>query len=159
MAASRHSGLTSPFDEMLDQSRRQFDDLYGGSKGAPRPQSPAPQPSALESQNGQENVPEDTKRFLDDRYGSGWRYEVSERRRDGDEVIVLCRLIVGDGNVSKSQFGSATVGGERSGLKGSAGGIAFALGADAAPSPGGDPEEAAYRQALTTALEKCAEML
>jgi hypothetical protein len=149
--------FTSPFDDMLDQSRRQFDDLYGGSGSSPAPS--APLPSALTSRPGQEGVAQDTKRFLDDRYGDDWRCEINERRRDGDEVIVLCRLIVGDGNVSKSQFGSASVGGERPGLKGSAGGIAFALGADAAPGPGGDPEEAAYRRALAAALTKCAEML
>ncbi len=155
MSAGR-SDFTSPFDDMLDQSRRQFDDLYGGATGA----TPPPRRPAAEPKSDRQEVSEDTRRFLDDGYGDRWRYEVSERRREDDEVIVLCKLIVGDGSVSKSQFGSAPVGGQRAGLKGSAGGIAFALGTEAeAGSGGGDPEQAAYRQALARALANCAEML
>ncbi len=151
MTAGRPSEFTSPFDDMLDQSRRQFDDLYGGPV-AKSPPSPAPE--AKSEHNG---VAPQTTRFLDDRYGDRWRYEVVERRREGDEVIVLCRLTVAEGGPSRTQFGRAQVGAEASGLSGSAGGVAFTLGTGAAAP--GDPEQAAYQRALAAALAKCAELL
>ncbi|MDP6623411.1 MAG: hypothetical protein QF754_14210, partial [Alphaproteobacteria bacterium] len=133
MAAGRSSEFTSPFDDMLDQSRRQFDDLYGG------PVAKSPPSPALEAKPEHNGVAPETTRFLDDRYGDRWRYEVVERRREGDEVIVLCKLSVGDGT-TRAQFGRAQVGGEASGLSGSAGGVAFTLGTGAAAP--GDPEQA-----------------
>jgi hypothetical protein len=153
MAAGRHSDFTSPFDEMLDHSRRQFDDLYSG------PVSSSRSPPAPESKPERHDVAPQTARFLDDRYGDRWRYEIVERRREGDEVIVLCKLTVAEGGPSRTQFGRASVGGEGSGVGGTAGGIAFTLGAGAAPAASGDPEQAAYQRAIAAALAKCAELL
>ncbi len=142
--------FTSPFDDMLAQSRREFDDLFGGSK-APR--------SVAKARPTEEDVAPETARFLDDRYGGRWRYEVSQRLREGDEVIVLGKLTVGDGEVSRSQFGRAQVGGQGPAHQGTAGGMAFTLGTGPALSPSGDPEAEAYRQAEAAALAKCAETL
>ena len=95
-------------------------------------------------------------RFLQDRYGGGWRHDVIERRREGDEVIVLCRLTVDELAMSKSQFGSARIGDRdaKPVIKGQAGGIAFALGSG--PGQGAkDTEDAAFNRAVDDALAKC----
>ena len=151
MADKRDSRLSSSFDGMLKANWRQFEALTNGigaraRKAAPPPSTAAPAPS-------------DAVRFLDDRYGNGWSYEVAERRREGDEIIVLCKLSIPDQDISKSQFGSATVlgAGGAPGVGGSADGIAFSLGSEEGGD--GDPEEAAFQRALASALAKCAEML
>ena len=170
MAADRKSGFAAPFDTMLDDNRRAFEALYAGTDSskpksqpvAPRipaakpssPLSPAP-PGAADHGGKSEAV-----RFLDDRYGDGWRYEIAERRRDGDEIIVLCKLIIGDRETAKSQFGRSRIGGEPA-IAGSADGVRFAIGPEPArgSTDAGDPEEAAFRRAVDGALAKCVDML
>ena len=137
MANERRDRLSSGFDDMLDRNRQALDALYGGRTAperAPRDRQPsAPEPATPASS--------DPKRFLDDRYGNGWAYEITERRRDGDEVIVLLKLTVADQNISKSQFGSARIGGAGNGAAGTVDGVAFTL----SPGPArADSEEAAY---------------
>lgn len=161
MADKRGSRLSSSFDGMLKENWRQFEALTNGvgarerDAAAPPRQggivvpSPPPRPAA---------PPSDAVRFLDDRYGDGWSYEIAERRREGDEVIVLCKLSIPEQDISKSQFGRATViAAGAPGTGGSADGVTFSLG----PEEGGDgdPEEAAFQRALNSALAKCAEML
>ena len=163
MAADRKSGFAAPFDAMLDDTRRAFDALYAGTESAapkaatvaPRtltakPSStPRPAPPGAADQGGKAEA----VRFLDDRYGDGWRYEIAERRRDGDEIIVLCKLIIGEQKTAKSQFGRARIGGEPA-ISGSADGVRFAIGPEPArgSADAGDPEEAAFRRAVDGAL-------
>ncbi len=162
MASNRRSGLTSPFDDMLDQNRRQFDDLNTRSWPRQSTARPAPSPAASTAPH---RAPEQTDavRFLNDRYGERWRYEIADRRREGDEVIVLCKLIIADLDIAKSQFGRARIGqsGAAPAPKGSADGVAFALGPEPSSTAGiaGDPEQAAFRQAVDAALTKCAALL
>ncbi len=169
MGADKKSGFSSPFDAMLDDNRQAFEALYTGP-GSPRrqaaqvaPRTPAAEPSLSVSPIAAAPAaagPTEAVRFLDDRYGDGWRYEVADRRRDGDEIIVLCKLFIGEQDTAKSQFGRARIGGAAA-LVGSADGVRFTIGPE--PERGaadaGDPEEAAFRRAVDAALAKCAEMV
>ena len=129
---------------MLEDSQRALESLYQGSPAAPRPVPRAPRSEA--------------ERFLDDRYGEGWRCEVSERRREGDEVLVLCKLVIPERDILRSQFGRARIGGGEAPLRGSSAGTAFTLGGDA-PALRGDGIEAAYRRAEADGLVKCVALL
>ncbi len=155
MTAGRGSGLSSPFDDMLEQTRKQFEELSGGLAPAPvesaRTERRRPTPAARRWS--------DPVRFLDDRYGDGWRYQVTERRQDGDQAVVRCRLVIADSDVTRTGTGRARI--ERTGaaveISGRADGVAFTAHAEAAA-----PEislQAAFDTALTDALSKCAELL
>jgi len=151
MADKPSSGLASAFDAMLSQNRDRFDTmLHRRPDSTPAPARPADTPS-----DATESV-----RFLNDRYGRGWRHEVIERRREGDEVIVLCRLTVDELDMSKTQFGSAKIGEANAKpiTTGSAGGIAFTLGSEQTGREK-DTEEAAFRRALDDGLAKCVVLL
>ncbi len=153
MADKREPRLSSSFDELLDANWRQFEALTNGIGTRERKAATPPSAPATSAPG-----PSDAVRFLDDRYGDGWSYEIAERRREGDEVIVLCKLSIPDQDISKSQFGSATVSGTGGATGGgSADGISFSLGTEDGGE--GDPEEAAFQRALASALAKCAEML
>jgi len=155
MNAGRGSGLSSPFDDMLEQTRRQFEALSGGLAPAPA-ESPRTEPRPPAATDLRRSDP---VRYLDDRYGDGWRYEVTDRRREGDEAVVRCRLVIADRDITRTQYGRAridrTAGGRE--ISGSAGGIAFRARAEGAP-----PEislQAAFDRAVSEALTKCAESL
>ena len=169
MAADRKPGFSSPFDAMLDDNRRAFEALSAGTGSSLRQAAPVESRTPIAgprlSVRPVRTAPSaagksDAVRFLDDRYGHGWRYEIAERRRDGDEIIVLCKLIIGDQETAKSQFGRARVGGATA-ITGRADGVRFTIGAE--PERGaadaGDPEEAAFRRAVDAALANCVEML
>ncbi len=145
MSSNRPSEFSSPFDAMLAESRRQFDALYGDS-APPRAEVPTP------------SVPEPavsaSARTLNERYGGGWRHEITERRREDDEAVVLCRLTITESGSVKAQFGRAPMG-TASGVGGTAGGVAFRT---AAPT-GADSEAAAFAAAEEAALAKCVAML
>jgi hypothetical protein len=153
MTAGRGSGLSSPFDDMLEQTRKQFDELSGGLApvAAPGTERRRPTPAAHRGT--------DPVRFLDDRYGDGWRYQVTERRQDGGEAVVHCKLVIADRDITRTGIGRARI--ERTGpaveISGRADGVAFTARAEAAA-----PEislQAAFDTALTEALSKCAELL
>lgn len=153
MTTGRGSGLSSPFDDMLEQTRRQFDELSGGVApvAAPSTEPRRPTPAARRWT--------DPVRFLDERYGDGWRYEVTDRRQDGDEAVVRCKLVIADRDITRTGIGRARI--ERTGsaveISGRADGVAFTAHAEAAA-----PEislQAAFDAAVTDALRKCAESL
>lgn len=155
MIAGRGSGLSSPFDDMLEQTRKQFEELSGGLAPAPveiaKTEPRRPTPAARRWT--------DPVRFLDDRYGDGWRYEVTDRRQEGDEAVVRCKLVVADRDITRTGIGRARI--DRTGpaeeISGRADGVAFTARAEAAA-----PEislQAAYDMAVTDALTKCAELL
>jgi hypothetical protein len=98
--------------------------------------------------------------YLFNRFGSSWQMEVAERRRDGDEFVVLIKLAIPEKNLVKSQFGRGRIpsaSGE-GGLRGSAGGLAFSLGGET-PAPTQPPEDRGYRRAIEDGLAKCVELL
>lgn len=157
-SSSSSTSAASSFDEMLERNRRELDGMYGGLAwtGA----SEAPPPGAASPARAA-SAERPVVRQLNQRFGDKWRYEITERRRDGDEVIVLCRLTLPERNVTKAQFGLARIGraGAGAAVRGSAAGVSFTLGAGESVSLAGDSEDAAYERAADDALAKCAAML
>jgi hypothetical protein len=156
----RPSGLSSAFDDMLAKTKKRFDDLYvrerppvaalftvaktsagdGWPAGSAGPAAPA-----------QLDPDSPAVRQLNERFGNNWRFEIAERQRDGDEVIVLGRLILGKDGTVRTQFGRATIGTKP--LAGAAGGLKFQLGAGS-----NTDERDAFRRATEAALINCAEL-
>ena len=178
MGSDRRPDLVSPFDDMLEENRRQFEDLSNGmrSRTAPGTASevpavlPAPATStpARPATRARDSLPaprpasSDAVRFLNDRYGDGWRYEITDRRREGDEVVVLCKLVIEDQHITKSQFGTSRIDqvGDGEDVKGSAGGIVFSVQSAKPPAaPSGNPVDQAFRRAEAAALANCAALL
>ena len=103
MSSDRRSERLSPFDQMLRENRARLDALYDPSTGDPFAKSEAERGQAgnrLAATRPAPAVPvrpsrgaidaSEPVRKLNERYGSGWRYEIADRRREADEVIVLC---------------------------------------------------------------------
>ena len=178
------SRYTSAFDDLLAKNRRELDALYEGTGSAgtgrpsrgPPPREPArttPAPARTPEGTPGESIrpvsaeapatdpspaASPTERLLDERYGDGWRFEVTSRRRERDEVIVVGSLrLPGAGGV-RTQFGSARIAASGGATAGSAGGIAFSFGGTGGESPLG-AEEAAFERAREDALANCAALL
>ena len=176
------SRYTSAFDDLLAKNRRELDALYEGTGGrassrpgpapaAPRsaratsapgpgraPIAPAPPDSAAAPAAGPPPSASPTERLLDEKLGEGWRFEVTSRRREGNEVIVVGTLrLPGSGGV-RTQFGSARVAAGGGANAGSAGGVAFSFGGGGGESPLA-AEEAAFERAREDALASCAGLL
>ena len=178
------SRYTSAFDELLDKNRRELDALYEGTgrsragrpSSGPPPRGPAPATPAParapEATPGESIRPvsaeapatdpspaaSPTERLLDERYGDGWRFEVTSRRREKDEVIVVGTLRLPGAGGMRTQFGSARIATGGGGTAGSAGGIAFSFGGAGTESPLA-AEEAAFERAREDALANCAALL
>ncbi len=142
MSPNRRSEFASPFDAMLAETRAQFDALYGG--GAPAPAA-MPVGSAAAASGSEAE--------LTARYGTGWRHEITERRREGDEAVALCRLTIPERGIVKAQFARAPIHGG-SNVAGHAGGVAFRAG-----GAGEEGEAAAFAAAAEAALAKCVALL
>ena len=178
------SRYTSAFDDLLAKNRRELDALYEGtgpsragrpSSGSPprepAPTTPAParaskpppgesiRPVSAEAPAADPSpAASPTERLLDERYGDGWRFEVTSRRRERGEIIVVGTLrLPGTGGV-RTQFGSARIATGGGGTAGSAGGIAFSFGGAGGESPLA-AEEAAFERAREDALANCASLL
>ena len=170
------SRYTSAFDDLLEKNRRELDALYQGAGPSTPSRAPAA-PAAPEPASA--NRPPDTaavepgpattaappppaaspaERLLNERWGDGWRFEVTSRRREKDEVIVVGTLrLPGAGGV-RTQFGSARIAAGGGATAGSAGGVAFSFGGGSTKSPLG-AEEAAFARAREDALANCAALL
>lgn len=163
MANQPQASMSSAFDDMLKQNKKQFDDLYRGSRGgvgalgktataifggdtialaASRPVSFA---------DREDGSP--AARRLRERFGNDWRYEITERHRDGDEAIVLCRLTFGKQSAVRAQFGRAKIGSAP--VAGASGGIQFRIG----EGSGARDEEDAFRRAAEAALANCLDLI
>ena len=175
------SRFTSAFDDLLDKNRRDLDALYEGTgasrprrtAAAPAPAGPAPAaadrapgPASREPEPSAPAAPagaprsdaSPAARLLDERYGDGWRFEVTSRRREKDEVIVVGTLrLPGSGGV-RTQFGSARIAAGGGSAAGSAGGVAFSFGGGGGESPLA-AEEAAFERAREDALASCTALL
>ena len=134
--------------------------LTGGGSGEPPRSSAAPSPSPASASAPGSPASTPVKRLLDERYGDGWRFEVTSRRREGDEVIVVGALrLPGSGGV-RTQFGSAPItANDENGASGSVGGVGFSFGAGSARQDSFATEEAAYARARDDALAHCAALL
>ena len=165
MSSDRLSGFSYAFDAMLERNRRELDALAGGSQpsrtsNASVPRS-APAPGRTAQHPGSRSAAE---QVLDEKLGSGWRYEVLERTREGDELIVRCRVSAPSRGISRTLFGSAPMTGAgrsgASGMQGTVDNVKFSIGADATTAPATMRETAAVeRAAIESALTACARML
>jgi hypothetical protein len=158
MAETKRSELSALFDDMLTRSRKQFDDLYrgglrrGGERAADaRPpaadrasSSRAAKASALPDASSSPAV-----RRMNERFGSDWRYELAEQRRESGEAIVLCKLTFGKDGAVRTQFGRAAF--SSGAVSGAADGVRFKLGTGSAEAD----ERDAFRRAAEAALMNC----
>ena len=171
------SRFTSAFDDLLAKNRRELDALYQGaapsgrghaptaSPVSGRPPGPADQGDRRAGVDGGARAAAEPSsavspaaRLLDERYGDGWRFEITSRRREKDEAIVVGTLrLPGSGGV-RAQFGSARISPGGGAGSGSAGGVAFSFGGAAGESLLA-AEEAAFARAREDALARCAALL
>jgi hypothetical protein len=152
MASGQRSQLSSVFDAMLMHNKERLDALLReersrqtgdrdrlASTRAGRT-TPAPGSSAA-------------AQYLNERFANRWHYEIVERQRVGDEVVVMCKLFLEDHGVVKTQFGRARV--AAGSVAGRSGALRFRLELGAAEQS----EEDAYRRAAENALANCAKLL
>jgi hypothetical protein len=153
MANQGETNLSSVFDGMLTQSKKQFDTLYrgsasaifGGEKSAPGGSRPTPSANSTDDSGA--------VRRLRERFGTDWHYDIKERHRDGNEAIVLGRLTFGSEGAVRTQFGRAKIPGAA--VSGASGGVAFRVG----EGSGAEGEQDAFRRAAEAALENCVELI
>ena len=174
MPSDRLSGFSSAFDELLERSRRELDALSGGSNAPAFATEPATtvrpstgSPAAARTEPVPDPSPSTrspAERALDEKLGTDWRYEVLDRTRDGDELIVRCRVRSSARGLSRTWYGSAPMAGagrSASGMTGSAGNVSFTLGGG--PGKGAEnpaqAERDAERRAVESALGACARLL
>jgi len=162
MAETRRSEPSSLFDDMLTQSRKQFDDLYRG--GLRRGGERAADARAPAADRDSSSRPAKTSTLLDassspavrrlnERFGSDWRYEITEQRRESGEAIVLCKLTFGKDGAARTQFGRAAF--SSGAVTGAADGVRFSLGAGSSAAD----ERDAFRRAAEAALMNCIELI
>jgi hypothetical protein len=163
MATQPQANASSLFDDMLMQNKKQFDDLYRGSHGGigevgktgaailgDEKMSPAAsRPVALT--DTEDDSP--AARRLRQRFGNEWRYEITERHRDGDEAIVLGKLTFGKQSAVRTQFGRAKISSVP--VAGASGGIQFRIGEES----GARDEQDAFRRAAAAALANCVDLI
>ncbi len=162
MVAGNDSEFSSPFDTMLDQDRRRLDQLYQGPAGdryspPTRSKSPPSVPSRPRPAAGRSvGPPSDPAQILDEMYGDSWRHEVVERRRDGEDMVVSCRLTIAAHGIDLTRSGRARIGrnSARSEITGSADGIPFSFRSEDATGADGAADDAVER-AVAEALAKC----
>jgi hypothetical protein len=153
--------LSSVFDDMLTQSRERFDDLYrgdfartGASPASARSSASRAAPPARGGSAATKVDPNSSPaRWLNEQFGSDWRYEIATQTRDGDEAIVLGKLTFGRENAIRTQFGRARVGGQA--LAASSGGLNFKLGGTGSQQDEGE----AFRRAAEAALANCVDLI
>lgn len=162
--------MSSAFDDMLERNWQELDRMYdsqdGGGKSSTyrrdNVRGSTSTRSDFDTRNPDLAAPASAiVKQLNERFGSKWRYDVADRHRDGDEVIVLCKLSLLDQHVTKAQFGLARIGqaGSGSAILGSAGDVSFSLESGETAAMSGDTENAAYDRAIEDALSKCVAML
>jgi len=160
MANTPRPELSSAFDDMLAQTRKRLDDLYRG--GQPR-REPAAQARPFVSREVTARKPHAASAKLEadslaahrlnERFGSDWRYEITEQKRDGDEAIVLCKLTFGRENAVRTQFGRARISG--SPVAAASGGVRFKIGGSGTEQDLRD----AFRRAAEAALLNCIDLI
>jgi hypothetical protein len=166
MAAGKGSEFSSPFDAMLARNRDRLDRLHDGAAGdryRPAATSDRATPSRPDSGPARPplpagRAPSGPRRILDERFGDRWRHEIVERRRDGADMVVRCRLIVADHGIDVAGSGRARIEAisARHETIGSADGIPFSFRSDDAPGGG---EDDAVERASVDALAKCVEAI
>ena len=107
-------GLLDSFDALIEGNRQQMDELYGQSGATPpRPVSQAAgageESTRFESLDSQSIGDGQSAVWLNQNFPDAWRCEIRDRRRQDNEVVVLCRLDLLGHKMHKAQFGSAMI--------------------------------------------------
>ena len=114
MSSGSTRGLLDSFDALIEGNRQQMDELYGQSGATP------PRSVSQAAEVGEELTRfEDLERqsigegqsavWLNQNFPDAWRYEIRDRRRQDNEVGVLCRRDLLGHKIHKAQFGSALI--------------------------------------------------
>jgi hypothetical protein len=161
--SSPRAQLSSAFDDMLAQSKQRFDDLYrGGLSRAGSPSAPGRPPIAgampaaragtgtLAAKIEPDSAP---ARWLNDHFGTNWRYEIAFQKREGDEAIVLGKLTFGRESAIRTQFGRAKIAGDA--MTASSAGLRFKIGGTGSEQD----EREAFRRAAEAALSNCVDLI
>ena len=144
--------LTESFDELLEGNRQELEALYNrqndSSKdtvgsGTSDSDAPSRQPGKIRRFNKDELAEIDAADWLDRYYPGEWKYDVKDRRREGNELVVLCRFELPSYGIRRTQFGMAEIGRTNSPDQ----------------NTEREDEETAYRQAIDNALRWCIRML
>jgi len=144
--------LVETFDELLKGNRQELEALYNrpsdGSKGAVSAgesdsDTPPHEHGNIKQFDKGELTEMGAADWLDRYYPGEWKYDVKDRRREGNELVVLCRFELPDYGIRRTQFGMAEI--ERT---------------NSPPqNTEREAEETAYRQAIDNALRWCIRML
>lgn len=114
MSSGSTRGLLDSFDALIEGNRQQMDELYGQS-GATPPRSVSQAADVGEELTRFEDLDRQSigegqsAVWLNQNFPDAWRYEIRDRRRQGNEVVVLCRLDLLGHKIHKAQFGSAMI--------------------------------------------------
>ena len=161
MADPRQSKLPSTFDDMVAQNRRRFDDLnvrrhlradapvVGGKPGVEQQARAGRTSAVLARARTEPDTP--AIRRLNELFGSDWSYEIAERRRDGEEAIVLCKLRFGKNGIVRTHFGHAKI--SKPPILGASGEVRFRL------NNVEQDESDAFRRATEAALMNCLDLI
>ena len=141
--------LTESFDELLEGNRQELESLYNRSStssegpGGNDSVAPVRERAGIKRFDKDELAETDAADWLDRHYPGEWRHDVRDRRREGNELVVLCRFELPGYGIRRTQFGLAEID------------------QPASPSQGTEreAEETAYRQAIDDALRWCIRML
>jgi hypothetical protein len=161
MAETRNPEHSSVFDDMLAQTKKQFDDLYRGQRRAGERAASAEAPATDRDSGAPTAKPSGrldassspAVHRMNERFGSDWRYEITEQRREAGEAIVLCRLTFGKDGAVRTQFGRAAL--SSGPVTGASDGVRFR--SDTGFS--GTDERDAFRRAAEAALMNCIELI
>ncbi len=114
MSSGSTRGLLDSFDALIEGNRQQMDELYGQS-GATPPRSVSQaaevreEPIRFEDLDRQSIGEGQSAVWLNQNFPDAWRCEIRDRRRQDNEVVVLCRLHLLGHDIHKAQFGSAVI--------------------------------------------------
>ncbi len=155
--------LSSAFDDMLTQSKKSFDDLYRGglsrsdfslTRSTPFAVGTKPPARAASGSLPAKIDPDSAAaRWLNERFGGSWRYEIAAQKREADEAIVLGKLTFGRDGAIRTQFGRAKIAGDP--VAASSGGVRFKLGGAGSERD----EHEAFRRAAEAALSNCIDLI
>ena len=110
MSSGSTRGLLDSFDALIEGNRQQMDELYGQS-GATPPRSVSQAAEVREELTRFEDLERQSigegqsAVWLNQNFPDAWRYEIRDRRRQNNEVVVLCRLALLGHKIHKAQFG------------------------------------------------------
>ena len=157
MASGQRPPLSTLFDAMLVHNKARLNTLlregrFGQSGGD------GDRVAARRQPNAARGTPLDVAhsaatQYLNERYANRWHYEIAERRRVGDEAIVMGKLFLKDQGVVKTQFGRAKI--ATGSLAGRSGSVRFRLELSVPERN----EDDAYRRAAENALANCVKLL